>query len=112
LQRADGVPHQPVEPVHYVPIVPFVLLNGTEGIGTGWSTFVPPFHPADVVANVRRCLAGEPLAPMQPWFRGFKVWPSPTALTDHAMYQPHCSTGLALSARHRGRCAPCRAARR
>jgi len=57
-----------------VPIVPFVLLNGTEGIGPGWSTFVPPFHPADVVANVRRCLAGEPLAPMQPWFRGFKVW--------------------------------------
>ena len=26
-----------VEPVHYVPILPMALVNGCDGIGTGWS---------------------------------------------------------------------------
>jgi DNA topoisomerase-2 len=30
-----------VEPEHFVPIIPLVLLNGCEGIGTGWMTSVP-----------------------------------------------------------------------
>jgi DNA topoisomerase II len=30
-----------VEPEWYLPIVPTVLLNGAEGIGTGWSTNIP-----------------------------------------------------------------------
>lgn len=33
--------NQPVEPRYYLPIIPMVLINGAEGIGTGWSTFVP-----------------------------------------------------------------------
>lgn len=32
---------QSIEPVHYLPIIPMVLVNGAEGIGTGWSTFIP-----------------------------------------------------------------------
>ncbi len=39
---------RPVEPVHFVPILPTLLLNGCQGIGTGWSTEVPPFHPVQV----------------------------------------------------------------
>lgn len=27
-----------VEPNYYVPIIPMVLVNGAEGIGSGWST--------------------------------------------------------------------------
>ena len=30
-----------VEPEQYMPIVPMVLINGTEGIGTGWASGVP-----------------------------------------------------------------------
>jgi DNA topoisomerase-2 len=30
-----------IEPKYYLPIVPFVLANGAEGIGTGWATFIP-----------------------------------------------------------------------
>ena len=43
-----------VEPVTYLPILPTVLLNGCEGIGTGWSTQIPPYHPlqACVYADV------------------------------------------------------------
>ena len=36
-----------IEPEYYVPVLPSVLINGTEGIGTGFSSFVPPFNPED-----------------------------------------------------------------
>jgi len=32
---------QKVEPKWYLPILPCVLVNGAEGIGTGWSTNIP-----------------------------------------------------------------------
>jgi DNA topoisomerase-2 len=40
---------QKVEPEYYVPIIPLVLVNGTRGIGTGFSTQIPPFHPEKVL---------------------------------------------------------------
>lgn len=30
-----------IEPNYYAPIVPNILVNGAEGIGTGWSTKIP-----------------------------------------------------------------------
>ncbi|SPO39903.1 probable DNA topoisomerase II [Pseudozyma flocculosa] len=62
---------QSIEPEWYVPVVPQVLLNGSEGIGTGWSSSVPNYNPSDVIANLRRRMAGEEMVPMKPWFRGF-----------------------------------------
>lgn len=62
---------QKIEPEFYVPIVPMILINGAEGIGTGWSTSIPNYNPEDVVDNIRRLIKGEPLEPMKPWFRGF-----------------------------------------
>lgn len=61
-----------IEPEFYVPIVPMVLINGAEGIGTGWSTTIPCYNPVDIVANLRRLMAGEEMEPMIPWWRGFK----------------------------------------
>ncbi|KAF2675536.1 type II DNA topoisomerase [Microthyrium microscopicum] len=64
-----------IEPFNYVPIVPLVLLNGADGIGTGWSTSIPNFNPVDIVDNLKRRMSGtckEDMLPMQPWFRGFK----------------------------------------
>ena len=55
-----------------MPVVPTVLLNGAEGIGTGWSTSIPNYNPRDVVANLKRMLAGEEPVAMKPWYRGFK----------------------------------------
>ena len=56
----------------YMPVIPLVLVNGAEGIGTGWSTFIPNHDPAEVCANIRALLAGQPVSPMRPWYRGFK----------------------------------------
>ncbi|XP_052301590.1 DNA topoisomerase 2 isoform X2 [Populus trichocarpa] len=63
---------QTIEPNWYMPIIPMVLVNGCEGIGTGWSTFIPNYNPRDIVANIRRLLNGEMMEPMNPWYRGFK----------------------------------------
>lgn len=49
-----------------------VLVNGSEGIGTGWSSYVPNYNPRDLVANVRRLLNDELMEPMDPWYKGFK----------------------------------------
>ena len=62
----------PIEPEYFVPVIPMVLVNGTEGIGTGFSSYVPPFNPEDIKANILRALRGEPLVKMTPWFRGFR----------------------------------------
>jgi len=64
----DGVP---IEPDFFVPVIPMVLVNGTEGIGTGFSTYVPPFKASDVIENVRRYMRGEPMSEMRPHFEGF-----------------------------------------
>ncbi|KAI5989769.1 DNA topoisomerase II [Pisolithus albus] len=61
-----------IEPEYYMPVIPLVLVNGAEGIGTGWSTNVPLYNPVDIVENLRRLMAGEEMTPMLPWWRGFK----------------------------------------
>jgi len=61
-----------IEPDFYMPTLPMVLVNGTEGIGTGFSCYVPPFNPDDIKDNIKRVLEGEELVPMKPWFRGFR----------------------------------------
>jgi DNA topoisomerase-2 len=38
-----------VEPEWYCPIVPTVLINGAEGIGTGWSTRIPNYNPTEII---------------------------------------------------------------
>ena len=60
-----------VEPKYYIPIIPMVLVNGSEGIGTGWSTSIPSYNPRDIVENLRRKLNGEDFVDMMPWYKGF-----------------------------------------
>lgn len=51
--------------------MPVVLVNGAEGIGTGWSTSIPNYNPLDVVNNIRKMLDGEQIDDMLPWYRSF-----------------------------------------
>ncbi|KKY29190.1 putative dna topoisomerase ii [Phaeomoniella chlamydospora] len=61
-----------IEPETYMPVVPMVLINGADGIGTGWSSSIPNYNPVEIVDNLKRMMRGEEMEPMQPWFRGFK----------------------------------------
>jgi len=42
-----------VEPDYYVPIIPFVLVNGISGIGTGFSCSIPSFNPMDMIKYLK-----------------------------------------------------------
>ena len=63
---------QQVEPEFYVPTVPMILMNGAEGIGTGFSCYVPPFDPEAVKHNILCALNQVSMEPMKPFFKGFK----------------------------------------
>ncbi|KHN98182.1 DNA topoisomerase 2 [Metarhizium album ARSEF 1941] len=79
-QYEDG---KRIEPEVYAPIIPMVLVNGADGIGTGWSTTIPNYHPEDIVKNLRRRMGRldgddteeKPFETMTPWFRGWKGSP-------------------------------------
>ena len=65
-----------VEPEYYLPVVPLLAINGSVGIGTGYSTDIPPYKPDDMVCLLRHRLEGsiDSLAgrPLDPWWFGFK----------------------------------------
>jgi DNA topoisomerase-2 len=45
-----------IEPEYYIPILPFVLVNGISGIGTGFSSNLPAFNPKQIVQYIRNSL--------------------------------------------------------
>ncbi|KAL0984286.1 hypothetical protein UPYG_G00139470 [Umbra pygmaea] len=64
--------NQRVEPEWYIPIIPTVLVNGADGIGTGWATHLPNYDVREIVSNLHRMLNGEDPLPMLPSYKGFK----------------------------------------
>lgn len=60
-----------VEPYHYMPIIPMILVNGAKGIGTGYSTTIPSYNPLDICENIYRLMDGKSLKPMTPWYNYF-----------------------------------------
>ena len=64
----DGVQ---VEPEYFYPIIPMILVNGAEGIGTGFSTFVGKFNPLDLVTNIKLMIQNKELKELKPYYRNF-----------------------------------------
>jgi DNA topoisomerase-2 len=63
----------PIEPIYYAPIIPMVLVNGSKGIGTGFSTDIMCYNPTDIIKYLKLLLSGEP-SPTQriePFYNGF-----------------------------------------
>lgn len=72
LARALDDDRNPVEPLRYAPLLPMVLVNGANGIGTGFSTNVPKHDPRALADAYLRMLDGHPApADLAPWYRGF-----------------------------------------
>ncbi len=66
---------QLVEPTFYAPVVPMVLINGTKGIGTGFSTDIMCHNPLQVIDYIQNMLLKKPEAEwgtIEPYYRGFK----------------------------------------
>ena len=63
---------QQIEPAYFCPVIPLLLVNGAQGIGTGWSTFIPPHDPLGVIDYIRAKLDGTGELPrIRPYAKGF-----------------------------------------
>lgn len=62
-----------VEPEWYAPILPMILINGSRGIGTGYSTYIPCFNPDELADAIKTWLkTGTGLdREFAPYYRGF-----------------------------------------
>jgi len=67
----DGTP---VEPEWYAPVLPMLLVNGSRGIGTGYSTYIPSFNPNELKDAIIQWLkTGSGLErEFSPYYSGFK----------------------------------------
>jgi DNA topoisomerase-2 len=82
-EQEDGLT---VEPKFFVPVIPTLLLNGSEGIGTGWSTSVPTHHLPHVVEQVRCRVTGHALPSiLEPYVVGFRGKITPATLDEHPL---------------------------
>lgn len=63
------------EPTTFIPIIPIILINGSIGIGTGWSCFIPQFNPIQLIDHIRsKLLSDEPQGQLNldPYYKNFK----------------------------------------
>ena len=65
----DGTP---VEPEFYAPIIPTILVNGSKGIGTGFSTEIMNYNPLTLIDYIQNKISGGPLPELVPYYEGFK----------------------------------------
>jgi DNA topoisomerase-2 len=63
-----------VEPEYYVPILPFALINGITGIGTGFSCTIAPYNPKTIIGYLKNKLADLATDSVEfvPYYEGFK----------------------------------------
>jgi DNA topoisomerase-2 len=64
-----------VEPIYYAPIIPMVLVNGSKGIGTGFSTDIMCYDPIKIIRYLKNKLSlslTEENIDFIPYYDGFK----------------------------------------
>ena len=63
-----------VEPDYYVPIIPFALINGISGIGTGFSCSIAPYNPSTIIEYLKARLTKKDVSSIEflPYYEGFK----------------------------------------
>jgi DNA topoisomerase II len=66
------------EPTTFIPVIPLILVNGSVGIGTGWSCSIPQYDPRELVDHLCAKLA-DPVnntvkgcLDIDPYYRNFK----------------------------------------
>lgn len=60
------------EPHFYLPIIPMIMVNGSQGIATAFSTFIPNHNIYELIEWLENKLSGKPLPVINPWYKGFK----------------------------------------
>jgi DNA topoisomerase-2 len=91
-----------IEPKYYIPVIPMILINGAEGIGTGYSTNIPCYNPKDVILNLKKLIIDPEaeLTEMIPWYKGFKgtiVKDSPSRYITTGKYRRVNDTSIEIT---------------
>jgi len=62
-----------IEPKVYYPILPMILINGCEGIGTGYSTSISSFNVQEIIDEIKNYMNGQDIKDIWiPYYEGFK----------------------------------------
>jgi DNA topoisomerase-2 len=67
LERRQEEGH-PIEWATYVPIIPMILVNGCNGIATGYRSQIPCHDPCALIDNLLRKMSGGEFRPFDPWY--------------------------------------------
>jgi DNA topoisomerase-2 len=61
-----------VEPIFYCPIIPMILVNGSKGIGTGFSTDIMQHNPSDIIEYLQdKLVSGTSDKKIMPYYENF-----------------------------------------
>ncbi|KAJ9562869.1 hypothetical protein OSB04_008029 [Centaurea solstitialis] len=72
FENEHGKTVQPKWQMNYFSIFPMVLMNGSGGLGTGWSSFIPKYHPLEITENLRNMFHDrKTYVLMKPWYKCF-----------------------------------------
>jgi DNA gyrase subunit A len=72
MNQVEMVPNydeKVMEPTGLLPKLPIMLLNGAEGIGTGFSSVIPSFHHRDIINSMIFYLEKGKARKLRPWIR-------------------------------------------
>lgn len=70
------------QPIHYLPLIPVVLLNGIAGIGVGYSTDILPHRFQDVVDATIAIAKGKSIKALVPFYERYDIKIAPTGLPN------------------------------
>lgn len=72
VQMVPNYDEKVMEPLAFLPKLPLMLLNGSEGIGTGFSSVVPSFHHKDIVDSMIHVVEKGKPKKIRPYVHNYK----------------------------------------
>ena len=75
MNQVDMVPNydeKVMEPVCLLPKLPLMLMNGAEGIGTGFSSVIPSFHHKDLIDSIINFIETGKAKKLRPYVHNYK----------------------------------------
>ncbi len=69
VQMVPNYDEKVMEPLGLLPKLPIMLLNGAEGIGTGFSSVIPSFHHEDLIKSMISFIETGKVKKVKPYFR-------------------------------------------